>query len=405
MTLDLLTLNLVLMALALSSTLVLALIWYINREMPGVLLWLISNCLMLASGTINLFSAIQLLSPAMGAFLSNCCSLAGGLLIVEGALRFRGWHSEQRWRIFIGLIALFVMMSWINRLDAPARYLFHDSATMLFSLATAIILLWRLRDIEEFAANLMAATGNLLMLLAAGGRAVAAVFYSDAVVDGLLSIASQWYFFAAILFYMNWTLGLSVACYARSRREVMQLAREDDLTGLPNRRSLDERLALAVADARRSNEAFAVVMMDVNGFKRVNDELGHRAGDQLLMELASRLKSALREVDYAGRLGGDEFLVIIRGAHAFKSMGVLMERLRGYLEGTMALHDGYVDVRISMGAAAWLTDADTIDGLLRVADARMYQQKNAMQRVSIPEQKPEDTAVIVQASIDAARVR
>lgn len=394
MMLDPTTLALVLMALTFSSTVVLALIWYINRQMPGVLLWLISSGLMLASVLTNLVSTLVVLPAGFGAFLSNCFSLSGALLIVEGALRFRGWPSLLRWRIFLGLIVLFIALSWINRFDAATRYLVHDSITMLTGLATATILLWNLRSREEFAANMMAAVGNLLMVLAAGGRAVAALFFSDAVAGGLSSAGTQWYMFAAILFYITWSFGLSVICYARSRREVMQLAREDDLTGLPNRRSLDERLLMAVADARRSREPFAVIMMDINGFKRVNDELGHRAGDQLLMGLAGRLKKALREVDYAGRLGGDEFLVIVRGLDAVHCLDTLTARLSSELEGPMDLKDGRVDVRISMGVAQWLRDADSIDGLMRVADARMYQHKHARQRQSAPERRLDASPVL-----------
>ena len=394
MMLDPTTLALVLMALTFSSTVVLALIWYINRQMPGVLLWLISSGLMLASVLTNLVSTLVVLPAGFGAFLSNCFSLTGALLIVEGALRFRGWPSLLRWRIFLGLIGLFIALSWLNRFDAATRYLVHDSITMLTGLATATILLWNLHSREEFAANMMAAVGNLLMVLAAGGRAVAAVFYSDAVAGGLSSAGTQWYMFAAILFYITWSFGLSVICYARSRREVMQLAREDDLTGLPNRRSLDERLLMAVADARRSREPFAVIMMDINGFKRVNDELGHRAGDQLLMGLAGRLKKALREVDYAGRLGGDEFLVIVRCLDAVHCLDTLTARLSSDLEGPMDLKDGRVDVRISMGVAQWLRDADSIDGLMRVADARMYQHKHARQRQSAPERRLDASPVL-----------
>jgi diguanylate cyclase len=394
MTSDLTTLTLVLMALALSSTLVLSMIWMINRQMPGVLMWLVSSCLMLASVITNLASTLIEFPPGFSAVFSNSLSLTGAILILEGALRFRGWNSVRRWQIFLLLIPVFVVLSWINRFDAPARYMVHDTIMLLVSLSTAAALLWKPADMEEFWANLMAATGNLFMALIAGGRAGAAVLSSDSVADGLSSVGTQWYLFAAILFYMSWTFGLSVACYSRSRRDVMQLAREDDLTGLPNRRCLDERLELAIADARRSNEGFAVIMMDVDGFKRVNDELGHRAGDELLVKLAVRLKQALREVDYAGRLGGDEFLAIVRGSAALKGVTTLTDRLHKYLEGPMELRDGHVHVKISMGLAEWLKDGDTIDGMLRAADARMYQQKHSQERPSNPVRKLDASPVL-----------
>lgn len=382
MTLDLTTLILVMAALSLSSTLVLWLIWLINRQMPGVLMWFVASVLNLGAVAVNLLSSLNALPPGMGAWLSNCFSLTGGLLIMEATLRFRFGLSVQRWRALLMLIPVFVLMSWINRFDASARYVFHDSFMVGFGLVSAAAMIWRPAGIEEFRANVLAAVGQLTMVVALGGRLLAALFSDDAVTAGLTSTGTQWFLFAAILFYINWSFGLSVACYSRSRREVMQLAREDDLTGLPNRRSLDERLQLSLADARRSQETFAVIMMDVNRFKRVNDELGHRAGDQLLQALASRLRQALREVDFAGRLSGDEFLVIVRGAQAVNGLDKLVARLQEMLEGRIELQDGIVDVKVSMGVAQWPQDSDTIDGLLRMADARMYQQKHQQEQVS-----------------------
>lgn len=376
MTLDLTTLMLVMAALSLSSTLVLWLIWLINRQMPGVQMWFVASLISIGSVAVNLLSSLDALPVGIGPWASNSLSLSSGLLITEATLRFRFGVSLRRWRWLLLLIPLFVLMSWVNRFDATARYIFHDSFMVSFALVSAFAMLWRAADIEEFRANLMAAVGQLTMAVALGGRLLAALFSNDAVTAGLTSTGTQWFLFAAILFYINWSFGLSVACYSRSRREVMQLAREDDLTGLPNRRSLDERLQMSLADARRSQETFAVIMMDVNRFKRVNDELGHRAGDQLLKVLASRLRQALREVDFAGRLSGDEFLVIVRGTQAVNGLDTLVMRLREMLEGRIELQDGRVEVKVSMGVASWPADSDTIDGLLRIADARMYQQKH-----------------------------
>jgi diguanylate cyclase len=386
MNLDLTTLTLVMAALTLSSTLVLWLIWLINRQMPGVLMWTIASLLSIGSVIANLFASMQFISPEMGAWLSNCFSLSSGILILEGTLRFRFGVSENRWLAVMLLIPLFMLMSWINRFDAVARYIFHDGFMLSFALVSAGAMVWRVADVQELRANMMATAGQLMMALAMGGRLSAALFNPESVNTGLSSAATQWFLFAAILFYINWTLGLSVACYSRSHREVMQLAREDDLTGLPNRRSLDERLQQSLADARRSNDEFAVIMMDVDCFKRVNDELGHRAGDQLLQILAQRLRQALREVDYAGRLSGDEFLVIVRGKNAVGSLETLMNRLQDMLGGRIELQDGRINVSLSMGMAQWPQDSDTIDGLLRVADARMYQHKYLTRRSELDEE-------------------
>ncbi|MDO9478077.1 MAG: GGDEF domain-containing protein, partial [Pseudohongiella sp.] len=332
MMLDMPTLMLVLAALAVSSTLVFLLLWLVNRDMPGVSLLFYSSVLSLLSVITNFLATSIGLPEGLSPFVSNSLSLTGGLLIVEGVMLFRGFVWRYRNLIFYTLVALLMLVSWINRFDAQIRYIFHDGIMVGFGLVTAVMLLWRPVDVDELRANLLAVFGVLMMVLSLGGRGAMAILNPDTVEQGLGSTATQWFMLATVLFYMTWTFGLSIACYSRARHEVLLLAREDSLTGMPNRRSLDERLHLALADAQRNGEGFAVIMIDVNGFKSVNDVLGHRAGDQLLQILGKRLKETLRDVDYAGRLGGDEFLVIVRGALALQGIDALIVRLKETLE-------------------------------------------------------------------------
>lgn len=384
MMLDMPTLMLVLAALAVSSTLVFLLLWLVNRDMPGVSLLFYSSVLSLLSVITNFLTTSIQLPEGLSPFVSNSLSLTGGLLIVEGVMLFRGFVWRYRNLIFYTLVALLMLVSWTNRFDAQIRYIFHDGIMVGFGLVTAMMLLWRPVDVDELRANLLAVFGVLMMVLSLGGRGTMAILNPDTVEQGLGSTATQWFMLATVLFYMTWTFGLSIACYSRARHEVLLLAREDSLTGIPNRRSLDERLDLALADAQRNGEGFAVIMIDVNGFKSVNDVLGHRAGDQLLQILGKRLKETLRDVDYAGRLGGDEFLVIVRGTLALQGIDALIVRLKETLERKLDLRDGQVDLRLSLGVAQWPQDSDNIDGLLRAADLRMYAQKHQGAQVSIP---------------------
>ena len=117
-------------------------------------------------------------------------------------------------------------------------------------------------------------------------------------------------------------------------------------------------------------------MIDINGFKQVNDKLGHSTGDLLLAALARRLRAAVREADFAGRLGGDEFLVLTCGVVGQQDVDGLMKRLRAGLNGPLQIDGKAVDATVSIGLAIWPDDGDSTDALLRVADLQMYRDKS-----------------------------
>ncbi|MBC52681.1 MAG: hypothetical protein CMQ34_02480 [Gammaproteobacteria bacterium] len=373
--LDIATLTLTFVSMALTTAIVLFLIWRINRDMPGVKLWLLGGLLLLTS-TLTLFLGVQLNFPeGVAPFVSNALSLPGNMLLMEGTLRFRGFRSQRRWLLLLALIPVFLLASWLNRFDAAARYTFHDSFTMSFMLVAAIAFVWRTKDYEEFFANILAAFGAALMAVSVGLRLLMALINSDQVFAGTASMVTQWYLFTGTNFYVMWMFGISVACYYRSRQQVMQMAREDSLTGLPNRRCIDERLAQTLAESKRSGEAFAVIMADINDFKLVNDRFGHSAGDTLLHGIAGRLRDAVRDADFAGRLGGDEFLVIARPVTSQAALDQVVSRLRTRMEGPLTIPGGSFNVRVSIGAILSDAGGETADQLLGAADAEMYQNK------------------------------
>lgn len=375
MQLDIATLTLTFASLGLTTLLVLFLIWRINRDMPGVQCWMVGAALSLTS-SFSLFLSIQLgLPEGMAPFISNSLSLPGNMLLMEGTLRFRGYASRRRWLFLLSLIPVFILASWLNRFDAAARYIVHDSFTLAFLIVTAIAFVWRPDSREELYANSLAAFGSALMGLTIGSRWFLALTGNEQMMAGTGSVATQWYLFTATNFYIMWIFGISVACYFRSRQQVMQLAREDSLTGLPNRRCIDERIAQAINETRRSGQSFAVILLDVNNFKQVNDQLGHSAGDRLLVCIASRLLTVLRESDFAGRLGGDEFIVLAHPAESDEAVIGLIARLRQALEGPLDLPGSSFEIRISIGAAISPCDGDSADQLLGAADTRMYQNK------------------------------
>ena len=166
------------------------------------------------------------------------------------------------------------------------------------------------------------------------------------------------------------TRGLEAA-----NRQLRHLASHDSLTGLPNRLLLDDRLAQAIAQANRQAHGFAVAVLDLDRFKLVNDSLGHRAGDELLCEVAVRLKGAIRPVDSIARLGGDEFVIIFDGPMTRAETLEMGKRLLAVMELPMRLLGIDVHVSPSIGIAFYPRDGATIDTLLAHADAAMYYAK------------------------------
>ncbi|WP_180978281.1 diguanylate cyclase domain-containing protein [Halomonas urumqiensis] len=161
----------------------------------------------------------------------------------------------------------------------------------------------------------------------------------------------------------------------RHKRELE--ARQDLLTELPNRRALQERVPQAMARARRSGQGMVVMFIDLDGFKAVNDDLGHDAGDRLLCELASRLRVAVREVDFVARLGGDEFVVVLEGTSAAMAERKAMALIET-IEQPVHLAAGQVRVSASIGLSYFSADAvDDMEGLMRRADLAMYAAKRA----------------------------
>jgi diguanylate cyclase (GGDEF)-like protein/PAS domain S-box-containing protein len=153
------------------------------------------------------------------------------------------------------------------------------------------------------------------------------------------------------------------------------MALHDALTGLPNRILLRDRIRQAVAKSRREGGRVAVLMMDLDRFKEVNDSLGHDAGDTLLQELGTRLRAALRESDTVARLGGDEFGLVLHGHEKPADVLPVLEKIRTALETPVVVQELPLAIEASVGVAFYPDDGDDVDTLLRHADVAMYTAK------------------------------
>ncbi len=175
------------------------------------------------------------------------------------------------------------------------------------------------------------------------------------------------------------TVAQDVTERRRTEREMQFLALYDPLTRLPNRRLFEDRLARSLARAEREGHEVAVLFVDLDRFKRVNDSLGHRGGDRLLEEVAERLAHCFRKVDTVARFGGDEFTALIESRSIDELLELLAGRLRAAFEEPFRILGTEVRVQASFGLvrSSALQGPLDADDLLRYADVAMYQAKAA----------------------------
>lgn len=171
---------------------------------------------------------------------------------------------------------------------------------------------------------------------------------------------------------------------SEAQDRLVLLAETDSLTGLSNRSSFQRTLERVINESRRSRSRFALVLMDIDHFKRVNDSLGHDAGDEILRHIGQCLKARLRTTDHVGRLGGEEFGLILRDAGVADAYRLANE-LRERIATSPARYDGKpVTVTASFGIAYWPGDAERLNELYQIADQRLYLGKKAGRNRVVP---------------------
>jgi diguanylate cyclase (GGDEF)-like protein len=154
------------------------------------------------------------------------------------------------------------------------------------------------------------------------------------------------------------------------------LALHDELTGLPNRRLFADRLTTAIERANRTGTRLALIILDLNGFKKINDTMGHQAGDQLLREVSANLRKGVRASDTLARLGGDEFVIVAADVERQQSLDHFMEAVQRALDRSVQVEGRPMVMTASIGMAVYPEDAQDSIRLVRVADQRMYASKH-----------------------------
>ncbi len=164
---------------------------------------------------------------------------------------------------------------------------------------------------------------------------------------------------------------------ALAEEKIWHNAHHDPLTGLPNRRLFLDRLDQEVKHARRGDRPIALLFMDLDGFKEVNDSLGHETGDRLLCDVAERIAARVREEDTVARLGGDEFTVILSGAREHRDAELVAQAIIDVLSLPFQISEQTVQISASIGISFYPQDASLPDDLLAAADQAMYKAKSA----------------------------
>jgi diguanylate cyclase (GGDEF)-like protein/PAS domain S-box-containing protein len=162
-----------------------------------------------------------------------------------------------------------------------------------------------------------------------------------------------------------------------AEEQIEYQAYHDALTGLPNRRLFRDRLTVALAHARRLQSNLAVMFLDLDRFKYVNDTLGHSFGDELLKMVATRLQAALREEDSIARMGGDEFTVLLPELNKIEDAASVAQKLIDAVAHPMRIEETELFITTSIGIALYPSDGDTAEWLLKNADHAMYRAKDA----------------------------
>lgn len=285
--------------------------------------------------------------------LSSVFYVAGGTAAAATAAAiYLSWRRGRRTRAILYLwlaAALAALLADVAAsLAANARYSIGWYFGRIESMAAgSVLLLVFLGEINSLYRRL---AGTVRDLTAANAHLETAIEQKDELVDSL----------------------------RRSEEQVRQLAYFDSLTELPNRRLLLDRLSQALAQAKRHHFAMAVMFLDLDCFKRINDTLGHDIGDELLRRVARRLTTCVRSGDTVSRTGGDEFIIVLTEISHPQDAANVADKIRVALTEPVLIADHRIDVTISIGIAVYPIDGtDDMQALMKKADRAMYAAKDA----------------------------
>ena len=326
----------------------------------------------------HLFQTLDVPVPLwVAAALANALIGLGHGMVLFGVQSYLG---RRPWHLLVLACVVSIIMASVAlpevRESLRLRVILNSGWYILADVAAAVLLLrTRIRLMRRF--HLAAALPLLVFGLFLAARTAYALL-SPALTTSFVQDPFQMAaFLINLVFIFVMTMALAVMLFREKEVEVMSLARTDPLTGLHNRLSLDEFSRQALAGARRDGLPLSLILLDIDHFKRFNDDFGHQIGDVILQVVAERLKQVLRDSDAAFRLGGEEFVIVLPGAKAEQATQVA-ERVRMSLaDAPTEAASSALKLTASFGVVDWCAPDETWDELLGRADQALYEAKNS----------------------------
>ena len=340
-----------------------------------------------AVGSLGAASVLAVvLSPVLASALTGSLSLATAVAVaypmfdlllvaaVTGIAALRGMRMGSRWGLLVVGLMVFAAADVVYALQVTAdTYVVGTPLDAGWAIGLALMAMW----VDGTAQHDVSAARETRPATGAAALAVSSV--ATAAGLGVLVVSSRVHLSTLAVALAGVTLlaaaartQLAFRLLARMADLRRQAATTDDLTGLPNRRALYAEGHARLADPQRRRQA--LLMLDLDKFKEVNDSLGHHAGDLLLVQVGARLREHLRAGDLLARLGGDEFAVLLEDAGHDEATDVAV-KLRAALAEPFALQDIALHTSVSVGIALFPDDGPDLSALLRKADIAMYKAK------------------------------
>ncbi len=309
-------------------------------------------------------------------FLSHVVILVGALVVTEGLRAFRERPPYDRRLLLVAFAgslgacgySVFVLNSLSGRIVSVSPLI----ATLIFMSAATIGYGVPLEDRPAYWGTALAFGLDGLVMVVRFFEALFTNIEGNSDSTNPLEIINALSISLATALAV---LGLFVSINLRLRREIETLVLFDPLTGLPNRRHFEQRYEAACQRAAHGARRIALIYMDLNGFKGINDWLGHEAGDEALRIVATRLSGVVRRTDCLVRLAGDEFALLIEDVKSRDEVARLARRIREIVQCDAILAGQRVSLSISCGFATFPEDVEDMSHLLRRADAAMYAEK------------------------------
>ncbi len=352
-----------------------AVIWRQNRgRFEGLSCWFSGMALQAAGSLLTIFAGI--IPNLISMTLANTIILSGAIIVLNGLGLFTGKKMSQVLNFI--LLAIFAGLSvYFNTVnpDIIARSIVISVMIIIYTFQSSWLLLKRvdpdMRAITRIAGIIFAvyAAFNL-------ARIISIIIFpppGNYIYEGGAVMAAS--MTGYIILNICVTISLILMVSMRLQQELLQAATHDELTGLPNRRIFYDRFGVAMAFAQRNSRRFALMSLDLDKFKAVNDTLGHNFGDKLLTAIAARLSGSVRKSDTVARLGGDEFVILMSEIEDRDAAGKAAENVMGYFRKPFIIDGHSLDVTISIGVAVFPDDGSDMEEMMKASDHSLYAAK------------------------------